>query len=290
MKKSQIAAIVFTLTCSSGLRQAGAQFFPPFNAGQFVPQNIEGFTVAGMGFVSAKPNQLEIELEVSASSEMTADAIVKYRDARRRIREAFTALKLQNVALEERGVLVDQKGMMQNPYFFDGMPNQRSKTEMQLTRKLFVTGSEVRKLDEESVLQLVAKLLDVAQDAGARVVGQPGEFNPYIYYRWNQPGGPLVRFVLDDFDKLQEEAFEKAIADARSRAARLARLSGVELGPIVAIREISVPSDRSTTAADEPPRKRLETSKFQEIPVRVDLLVRFDVNSKTSANGRTQGR
>ena len=85
-----------------------------------------------------------------------------------------------------------------------------------------------------------------------------------------------MRFVLEDFDKIQEEAYEKAIADARTRAERLARLSKVELGPIVAVREIVVPGDsRVRNADDEPVKKRLETAKFQEIPVRVELLVRF---------------
>src|SRR5262249_47372659 len=135
MKKTATAALGFALACAGLIRPAQAQFFPgQFYQGQFVPQgNIEGFTVTGMGYGSAKPNQMEIDLEVSASSEMTADAIVKYHDARKRIHEAFVALKLPNVAVEERGVLVDQKGMMQNPYYFDGMPNQRTKTEMQLT-------------------------------------------------------------------------------------------------------------------------------------------------------------
>ena len=45
-----------------------------------------------LGFVAAKPNFLEIDLEVAAASELTADAIVKYRDARKRIRDAFAAL------------------------------------------------------------------------------------------------------------------------------------------------------------------------------------------------------
>ena len=95
------------------------------------------------------------------------------------------------------------------------------------------------------MLQLVARLLDVAQDAGAKV-GPQNNINPYYYYRWNMNSTTgLVRFVLEDFDKLQEEAYEKAIADARARAERLARLSKVELGPIVAVREIVVPGDRT---------------------------------------------
>ena len=102
----------------------------------------------------------------------------------------------------------------------------------------------------------------------------------------------MIRFVVDDYDKLQEEAYEKAIADARARAERLARLSRVELGPIVAVREALVPADRMppNPADDEGPRKRLEASKLQEIPVRVELLVRFEVHPSPAGNGRTPNK
>jgi uncharacterized protein YggE len=270
-----IAIVVATLTT----RSASAQWF-----GQPVMapsgENIEGFAVVGKAYSSAKPNAVEIDLEVSAASELTADAIVKYRDAKKRIHDAFTALKLKNIGVDERGLLVDQKGQMQNPYFWGGMPNTRTKTEVQLTRKLVVKATNIRAMDEDSVLQLVGKLLDVAQDSGGRV-GPQNNWNPYYYNPWQNMQSGLVRFVLEDFDKLQEEAYEKAIADARARAERLARLSKVELGPIVAVREIVVPSDRVTPGADdELPRKRLEVSRFQEIPIRVELLVRFGIVSK----------
>ncbi len=278
MNKPGIAAAAILLVLMGTVRPARAQFFPQYSpAGP--AENIQGFTVVGKAFAVAKPNLVEIDLEVSASSELTADAIVKYRDAKRRIHEAFAALKLKDIDVEERGLLVDQKGMMQNPYFFGGQPNTRTKTEVQLTRKLVVKASNIRAMNEDTVLQLVGKLLDVAQDSGGRVGGQ-NNFNPYYYNPYQQNNTGLVRFVLDDFDKLQEDAYEKAIADARARAERLARLSRVELGPIVAVREVLVPADRIVSADDEVPRKRLEVGKFQEIPVRVELLVRFDVHSK----------
>jgi len=279
MNKSTLAAIILSLVMGAAVRPARAQYFDQ-GMGSPAQQNIEGFTVSGKARLGTKPDVVEIDLEVSASSELTADAIVKYRDAKKRIHDAFAALKLANVTVEERGLLVDQKGQMQSPYFFDYQPNSRTKTEVQLSRKLVVKASGMRKLDEESVMQLVGRLLDVAQDAGAKV-GAGNNNNYYYYWRYgmNNNSG-LAKFVLEDFDKLQEEAYEKAIADARTRAARLARLSRVELGPIVAVREIAVPGDRASTSDDDPPGKRLEMSKFQEIPVRVELLVRFDVHSK----------
>jgi uncharacterized protein YggE len=286
MNKPVLAAILLSLVMGVAARPAQAQFFEP---GMNSPahQNIEGFTVSGKAQVGTKPDVVEIDLEVSASSELTADAIVKYRDAKKRIRDAFAALKLDNVTVVERGLLVDQKGQMQSPYYFDYQPNNRTKTEVQLSRKLVVKARGMRKLDEESVMQLVGRLLDVAQDAGAKVGAGNNNMSYYYYYRYGiSNANGLVRFVLEDFDKLQEEAYEKAIADARTRAERLARLSRVDLGSIVAVREIAVPGDRASNTDDEPPGKRLEMAKFQDIPVRVELLVRFEVHPKGDGNAK----
>jgi uncharacterized protein YggE len=273
-------ALVPALCSGVLVAPASGQFFGQ-NSASGASANIEGLTVSGKGTVAARPNLLEIDLEVAAASELTADAIVKYRDARKKLQEAFTALKLANVSVEERGLLVDKKGMTNRYYFFMGEPNSRTKTEVQLSRSLIVKGTEIRKLDEDALLQLTAKLLDVAQDAGAKL-GKSNEFNPYYYdYDYYRRHEGLIRFVLDDIETLQEEAYEKAIADARTRAERLARLSRVELGPIVAVRETYVPGEPEDPRGDHNElRKRVIASKFEEIPIRVELLVRFEVHPK----------
>ncbi|QEH34123.1 hypothetical protein OJF2_26570 [Aquisphaera giovannonii] len=259
--------------------------------------NIDGFAVIGKGTAVARPNRLEIDLEVSASSELSADAIVKYRDAKKRLQDAFSTLKMKNVAVEERGLLVDQKGQAYNPYYMDTPPARKGKVEVQLRRKLVITVSDIRSMDEEALLQLVAKLLDVAQDAGGKVGG--GDAMSYYSYRYNNEGSKLVRFILDDYESLQEKAYGEAIADARAKAGRLAKLSGVELGRIAGIREVLVSGEKSSAAAmalyygimpsandEEVPRKRLESSRFQEIPVRVELHVRFDLAGPTKTAKR----
>jgi uncharacterized protein len=258
--------------------------------------NIDGFAVIGKGVAAARPNRLEIDLEVSASSELSADAIVKYRDAKKRLQDAFATLKMGNVAVEERGLLVDQKGQAFNPYYMDTPPARKGKVEVQLRRKLVVGVSNLRSMDEEALLQLVAKLLDVAQDAGGKVGG--GDAMPY-YYRFGNEGSKLVRFILDDYDALQEKAYGEAIADARAKAGRLAKLSGVELGRIAGIREVLVSGEKSSSMAmafyygmasasndEEVPRKRLESGRFQEIPVRVELHVRFELAGSPKAEKR----
>ena len=55
---------------------------------------------------------------------------------------------------------------------------------------------------------------------------------------------------------------------------------GVELGPVAGVREVVVPGEGPGQPDDEVPRARLESSKFHEIPVRVELQVRFDPGGK----------
>jgi uncharacterized protein YggE len=260
-------------------------------------QNIEGLTVAGKGSVKARPDRFEIDLDVSAASELSADAIVKYRDAKKRLADAFANLKLDNVEVVEEGLLVDQKNAMQNPYYYNYGAAPAGKAEVQLSRRLVVKCSKIRGMEEEAVVQLVAKLLDVAQDAGGQVGSQNMNMPYYYYYNYGYPQAGLVRFVLDDFEAQEEKAYEEAVADARRRAERLARLGGVELGPVVAIREVVVPGEGQVPSSgnsigaqpsdeDESDSKRLVSSKFEEIPIRVELLVRFEVHPKGKAGGQ----
>ncbi len=50
-----------------------------------------GITVYGSGHSSAKPNIIEVQLRSAAKAELTGDAIVKYRDAKRRTLAALPA-------------------------------------------------------------------------------------------------------------------------------------------------------------------------------------------------------
>lgn len=287
LRRAIVASLaIWAASVGSALAQSG----PPPG----IPQNIEGLTVIGKGTAAASPNLVEIDLDVSASAELTGDAIVKFQDAKKRVVEAFEGLKLANVTVEERGLSVDQKGNAPNPYTVDYGAGQSPKTEVQLSRKLVVKASGLREMDEAEALQLVGRLLDAAQDAGARVGSSPAENSILrsIYGISGAGTSNLVRFVLEDAGDLQEQAHEKAFADAKTKAERLARLGGFELGPVLAVREISAPPAPSRASIlgieiseggkDEPVGQRLISPQFGEIPVRVELQVRFGIRPKAT--------
>src|SRR5580700_8538513 len=68
----------------------------------------QGITVSGSAEVKIKPDQVVIGAVVSGEAELTNDAMVKYRDAKKRAIAAIEGLKLPNVKVEASGVSVSQ--------------------------------------------------------------------------------------------------------------------------------------------------------------------------------------
>jgi uncharacterized protein YggE len=99
-----------------------------------------------------------------------------------------------------------------------------------------------------------------------------------------------VRFVVSDLTELREKAYELAVADARSRAGRLAKLNQVKLGRALSVQEISVAGEQVLTnripgtqqsaepvVQDEDDTPRITSSALASIPVQVKLMVRFAI-------------
>src|SRR5271157_1132545 len=103
MNRSDLAVTFSTaMALAISACPAVGQFYEGPGALGGTQANIDGFAVVGKGTAAAKPNRMEIDLEVSAASELSADAIVKYRDAKKRLQDAFSTLKMSHVAVEEK--------------------------------------------------------------------------------------------------------------------------------------------------------------------------------------------
>jgi hypothetical protein len=250
--------------------------------------------VYGAGETSAKPDLVEISLRSVAAAELTADAIVKYRDARRRTLEAFEKLNL-DVEIEELGVTLSNKTAaeaMQMAMRGMASAGDTGKNKVEIASLLVVRLAGIRKREAEDVMETIGRLLDAAKDAGSSIGPTDAEINMAWRYGQLAQGG-LVRFVVRDLDNLREDAYRAAVADARKRAERLAMLNGVTLGEVVSVQEIQVSGDEAATvvqpyasAAPVPTKQqaRIVSETFAEVPFRVKLLVRFDIKS----GGRTE--
>ncbi|HET6878901.1 MAG TPA: SIMPL domain-containing protein [Pirellulales bacterium] len=256
-----------------------------------------GISVYGTGETVAKPDVVEISLRATAAAELTGDAIIKYRDTKRRTLEAFDKLKLDKLEIEELGVsLSDQTSAEAMQMMWRGMQAPAGKAKVEISSALRLRLAGIRDHSSEQVMETVGKLLDTAKDSGASIGPTQAEMNMAWRYG-QQANSTLVRFIVRDLNKLREEAYENAVEDARTRARRLAKLNGIKLGDVLGVQEVQVSGDdqQMTTTpwgqvlpsykkASEP---EISSEQFAEIPFRVKLLVRFSIlpaDEKTAQN------
>lgn len=254
-----------------------------------------GITVSAVGEAKVKPNRLEIEIRASAAAELTGDAVVKYRDALKRTRESFDKLKIDKLELVDRGTNVassspgdNQNGQVMRP----GMQQSAVKPEVNITKSLRLSVSGIDKLSEEDLVGLVAKLLDAAKDAGVSV---GSDANSSLMARMNGMSMPseMVTFVADDPAAARKQASEEAFRQAKEKAQRLAAMAGSQLGGVLSMEESAGPAGTDESlqskmieliygngqkASDDP---RLVSSTLVEMPVRVNLRVRFALEPKS---------
>ncbi|MBI3467757.1 MAG: SIMPL domain-containing protein [Planctomycetes bacterium] len=259
---------------------------------QTVIERLDGITVYGTGEVRAKPNLIEIDLQNSGTGELSGDAIVKYRDNKRRMLQAFESLKLKGLTIEERGVSLTggvSAAELEQSFQFGRANPAAAKAQLQVSRTLRLSLSGVQDMPEPELMETLGKIFDVAKDSGIGLAPSPeAQAIASRYGRTISGASPL--YVLSDILELREQAYRKAIEDARARATRLATLTGVRLGPVEGLSEIEVSGD-SGGAPSQPyyyyygyqqpssdaPGPRVTSATFADIPIRVKLQVRFRI-------------
>jgi uncharacterized protein len=260
----------------------------------------EGITVAATGEAMVKPNKLELEVNTSVSAELTADAVVKYRDALKRTKETIDKLKIENLELSEHGVSVastmggttNVSYVMQGRVITAAQSGESSlKPEVSISKSLRLSVKGIDKLSEEQVIALVAKLLDGVKDAG---LGARPETNNLSEGQPN--AGAVIMFIADDLAAARKKATEQAFSRAKEKAQRIAELAGGHLGAATAVDE--VPAGSGEDAANETVPTpmyvpgsnstngdgiRLASPTLADIPVRVGLQVRFKLQPAEAA-------
>ncbi len=249
-----------------------------------------GITVAATGESTVKPNRLEIEIKSGASAELTGDAVVKYRDGLRRAKEAFDKLKIDNLQVEDRGMNVANTAAGGNNGVINlgGGAPPAAKPEVNISKSLRLVVTGVDKLSEEQLINLVAKLLDTAKDAGVAAGG--GDSNSSLVMRMNGMAGPttMVKFIADDPAPARKKAAQEAFKQGREKAQQMAEMAGATLGPVVSLEETGGGGEKGTSLQERmiemiyggggnsgPDDTRLTSNLLVDMPVRVNLRIRF---------------
>ena len=185
------------------------------------PAETDGITVIGNGEAKAKPTQVEISGLVAGDAELAADAIVKYRDAKKHAVDALTNLKLASLEIISQGFTVNQAvdPNMQMQMMRGMNPGANAKAKVQVAEQMRLVLKDLDKIESEKLMDTLLKVLDTAKDNGL-VVG-PGL--PQNYYQMqaamqNGRGTSMISFKLPDPKDLRDAAYKDAMENAKVRA------------------------------------------------------------------------
>ncbi|UQA61638.1 SIMPL domain-containing protein [Polyangium aurulentum] len=230
MRMGSFVALAWLVPAALGLVGCAAE---PSGSSAMAPHEVvRSITVVGRGEATGKPDIARTSLGVEASAATVEEALnqtnaqmTRIMDAVKKVGVAEKDIKTANFSIQvERPFQPPQPMPMPEP-----MPGPAKATKggaaasppppappslppatYRVSNQVEIT---IREVDKAS------RVLQAAVNAGANSV-------------WN------VSFAIDDTKALEAEARDKAVADARTRAEALARLSGMKLGPVISVSEV----------------------------------------------------
>lgn len=248
-----------------------------------------GITVTGAGEAKAKPTLIEMSAVISADAELTADAMVKFSDAKKKSLGAIENLKLANLKIEPQGIAVnnavDQQAQMR---MMNGIMdnNAAGKSKTQVSEAVKLTVGDIEKMQPAEITELIMKVIDTGRDAGLSI-GPP---TPSNYYQMqiamqSGQGNSLAMFKLANPDALRDQAYQAAMTEAKKKAERLATLAGARLGPVIAVQEgdslenqqVNVYRYIYGNAGTSDNKGEPSSSTFGDIRLKVTLTVQFAI-------------
>lgn len=243
-----------------------------------------GITVSGSGQSKSKPTEVEIGALVSGEAELTNDAMVKYRDAKKRALAAIEGLKLPNVTIESMGVSVSQAvDPNQAQMMMQGRAATMGKPKVQASESMKIVLKGVDKSSTDALMDQIMKLIDTGRDAGLQI-GPPTPMNYYQYQMMmqNGQGQGMLQFKISDPAAAREQAYKLAMDEAKAKAQRLADLAGVKLGKIISVQDAGQqavqPNPYMYYGGQQPTDPtELTSTMLGDIALKVTLTVQFEI-------------
>ena len=244
-----------------------------------------GITVTGSGEAKGRPTLVEMSAIVTGEAELAADAVVKFKDSRRRAVKAIEELKIPSLSIESKGFTLNQ-GMDPNAQqmMMRGMAPTTSKQRVQVTEPLRLVIKDVDKMNDEDLMNTVLKVIDAGRDAGLTVGGpMPQNYYQMQIMMQQGTGQGLANFKVADPTPLREQAYARAIENAQAKAERLARLAKVKLGRVTSVRDSVVQAPQAQVVyvygnqQQQPSENELTSPVAGDITMNVRLTVQFAI-------------
>ncbi|WP_176562630.1 SIMPL domain-containing protein [Paracoccus liaowanqingii] len=202
---------------------AGPGLAAPMACGPAGPSRM---TVTGEGQSRTAPDMASIQLGVTTQADSAAEAMSQNSERQRAVIEALTGQGIDAAQIQTSGLTL-------NPLMQYGEDQAPTVTGYQASNMVTVRVSDLPALGE---------VLDAIVGAGA-----------------NEING--ITFTREDGASAEDDARRDAVADAQRKAQVLAEAAGVELGPLMTLR------DMATGGGGPRPMMRMEAAMADSTPV-----------------------
>lgn len=232
MRFGSVLAFVLLVPASFGLIGCGGPHHGGGWGARASQEAVRHITVVGHGEAQGKPDIARTSLGVEASAPTVEEAMNQTSARMKAILDALKKLGIEEKDIQTANFSISiERPFMEGPMPMPvpeaapapkgggkaaaattapAAPPPQPSVKYRVSNTVEVTIRDVSK---------ASRVLQAAVDAGANNV-------------WS------VSFGIDDTKALEATAREKAIADAKARAEALAKLSGLELGPVISVSEV----------------------------------------------------
>ena len=210
----------------------------------------ERLNAAGEASFEVTPDRAVLVVAVSGSGEEPQDAMVKFRDSRRRAVEALQAVPVEGLTVEPQGVglsyMYDQQELNQ---MRNGQANAVAPTpKIIVSESLRVILPDLASYeDEDALVAAMQQVITAVRDQGLGLGQNPTAEMASYNYGYNAQPQTLFTFESTGIEDRRAAARREAVEDARRNAQETAALIGATLGPIVSFSEnVTVPAENTT--------------------------------------------
>ncbi|WP_405405797.1 SIMPL domain-containing protein [Paracoccus sp. Ld10] len=211
------------------------------------PAGPSRLTVSGTGQTRVAPDMATVQLGVTTQADSAAAAMEQNSTQQGAVIEALTGAGIDQAQIQTSGLNL-------NPLMQYGENRAPTVTGYQATNTVAVRVSDLARLGE---------VLDAIVTAGA-----------------NEING--ITFSREDGGDAQDQARRDAVADARRKADLLAEAAGVDLGPVLTLRDIQ------TGGGGPRPMMRMEAAMADAVPIQageVEMSAQVEVEYALAGEG-----
>ena len=197
------------------------------------PDNPGHISVNGNAVTLVRPEAMRVAFMISGRAEEVADALLKFREQRKRVVEALAANGIEEKSIVETGMAVGSNTDAQQMMVWNGQEGDTPTPEFEVSVAMRLDLPWPAEESSDAIAERLGKLIEVLSEAGVPLGPTVQQARMGM-----QSGGIAVQPVPANLSQVRKDSTRQAMEEARRLAEALAEHTGRKLGRIIAVDDV----------------------------------------------------